>query len=92
VAPTGTATPEIWRLTTDFHHSVHIHLVQFLVLSRNGKPPGPCDGGWKDTIDLKPAEEAAVIARFSDYPGRYVMHCHNLEHEDMAMMAIVEVT
>jgi Putative multicopper oxidases len=32
-----------------------------------------------------------VIARFTDYPGRYVMHCHNLEHEDMAMMATVTV-
>jgi spore coat protein A len=83
---------EIWRFTTDFHHSVHVHLTQFLVLSRNGKPPGPADGGWKDTIDLRPAEEATVIARFTDYPGRYVMHCHNLEHEDMAMMATVEVT
>jgi spore coat protein A len=83
---------EIWRFTTDFHHSIHIHLVQFLVLARNGKPPGPYDAGWKDTLDLKPAEEAAVIARFTDYPGRYVMHCHNLEHEDMAMMATFTVT
>jgi spore coat protein A len=83
---------EIWRLTTDFHHSVHIHLVQFRVLSRNGKAPGQYDAGWKDTVDLKPAEEAAVIARFADYPGRYVMHCHNLEHEDMAMMATFTVS
>jgi spore coat protein A, manganese oxidase len=82
---------EIWRFTTDFHHSVHIHLIQFRVLSRDGKAPGPYDAGWKDTIDLRPAEEAAVIARFTDYPGRYVMHCHNLEHEDMAMMATVTV-
>jgi len=66
--------------------------VQFRVLSRNGKEPGPYDRGWKDTVDLKPAEEAAVIARFTDYPGRYVMHCHNLEHEDMAMMATFRVT
>jgi len=34
---------------------------------------------------------AAVIARFTGYRGRYVMHCHNLEHEDMAMMATIAV-
>ncbi|GIH15972.1 multicopper oxidase family protein [Rugosimonospora africana] len=83
---------EIWRFTTDLHHSIHLHLVQFQVIARNGKPPGAYDAGWKDTIDLKPAEEAAIIARFTDYPGRYVMHCHNLEHEDMAMMTTFTVT
>jgi spore coat protein A len=82
---------EVWRFTTDFHHSVHVHLVQFRILARNGKEPGPYDAGWKDTIDLRPAEEAAVIARFTDYPGRYVMHCHLLEHEDMAMMGTFTV-
>jgi FtsP/CotA-like multicopper oxidase with cupredoxin domain len=30
-----------------------------------------------------------VAVRFTDYKGRYVMHCHNLEHEDMSMMATV---
>lgn len=92
VATPRLGSTEIWRFTTDFHHSVHIHLVQFRVLSRDGKKPGPYDSGWKDTVDLKPAEETAVIARFTDYPGRYVMHCHNLEHEDMAMMATFTVT
>jgi spore coat protein A len=83
---------EIWRLTADFHHSVHIHLAQFRVLSRNDNEPGAYDRGWKDTLDLRPAEEAAVMIRFTDYPGRYVMHCHNLEHEDMAMMATIDIT
>jgi spore coat protein A len=91
VATPRLGATEVWRFITDFHHSVHVHLVQFLVLSRNGKSPGRYDGGWKDTVDLRPAEEAAVIARFTDYPGRYVMHCHNLVHEDMAMMASIEV-
>jgi spore coat protein A len=82
---------EIWRLVTDFHHPVHLHLAQFQVLSRNGKSPGPADAGWKDTVDLRPAEVAEIIVRFTDYRGRYVLHCHNLEHEDMAMMALVTV-
>lgn len=91
VSPRLGAT-EIWRFVTDFHHPVHLHLVQFQVLSRNGHAPGPADAGWKDTIDLRPAEVAAVITRFTGYRGRYVLHCHNLEHEDMAMMATVAVT
>ena len=36
-------------------------------------------------------EEVWVIARFGPYRGKYVFHCHNLEYEDMAMMANFEV-
>jgi spore coat protein A len=76
---------EIWHLDTDVHHPVHLHLAHFQVLSRGGRQPGPYDAGWKDTIDLR--GEAEIITRFTGYRGRYVFHCHNLEHEDMAMMA-----
>ncbi|MEV4316138.1 multicopper oxidase family protein [Actinocrispum sp. NPDC049592] len=82
---------EIWRFVSDFHHSIHIHLAQFQVLSRNGEEPGPYDAGWKDTVDLRPTELVSVIARFTGYRGRYVMHCHNLEHEDMMMMGTIQV-
>lgn len=82
---------EIWELGTDAHHPVHIHLVKFKVLSRNGGEPPPTDAGWKDTIDLRPREVARVISRFDGYRGKYVFHCHNLEHEDMMMMANFEV-
>lgn len=78
---------EVWRLQTDLHHPVHLHLAHFQVLGRSGRGAGPYDAGWKDTIDLHPGEEAEILARFTGYRGRYVFHCHNLEHEDMAMMA-----
>jgi spore coat protein A len=77
---------EVWRLRTDARHPVHLHLVHFQVLSRSGKA-SPYDVGWKDTIDLGPGQTADVVMRFDGYRGRYVMHCHNLEHEDMAMMS-----
>jgi FtsP/CotA-like multicopper oxidase with cupredoxin domain len=80
---------EIWRLVTDVHHPVHIHLDQFQVLRRGDRKPLPTDGGWKDTVDLRPAEIVDIAVRFTDYRGKFVMHCHNLEHEDMAMMATV---
>lgn len=82
---------EVWRLRADFHHPVHLHLAPFQVLSRGIGGPGPFDAGWKDTIDLRPSEEAEIIVRFDGYRGRYVFHCHVLEHEDMAMMANLQV-
>jgi spore coat protein A len=82
---------ERWRFGTDLHHPVHVHLAPFQVVSRGGGAPGPMDGGWKDTVDVRPAEHVDVLIRFPDLPGRYVMHCHNLEHEDMMMMAAFEV-
>ena len=81
---------EIWQLQTDFSHPLHLHLVHFRVLSHSGRP-GPFDAGYKDTIDLGPGEAARILVRFDGYKGRYVFHCHNLEHEDMAMMGNFEV-
>jgi len=81
---------EIWYLKTDISHPIHLHLAPFQVLSQGGRPR-PTDGGWKDTLDLGAGRVARVIVRFDGYKGRYVFHCHNLEHEDMAMMANFEV-
>ncbi|MEV4257837.1 multicopper oxidase domain-containing protein [Spirillospora sp. NPDC049652] len=78
---------ERWRFVTDLHHPIHLHLDHFQVVSRGTRGLGPSDHGWKDTMDLRPAEAAEVAVRFTDYPGAFVFHCHNLEHEDMAMMA-----
>ncbi len=83
---------EVWRFVTDVHHPVHVHLDPFQVLRRGNAGPGPSDAGWKDTVDVRPAEIVDVAVRFHDHRGRYVMHCHNLEHEDMAMMATVRTT
>lgn len=81
---------EIWRIQSDFSHPVHLHLVHFQILEHGGRP-GAFDSGWKDTIDLAAGEAASILIRFESYRGRYVFHCHNLEHEDMRMMANFEV-
>jgi spore coat protein A, manganese oxidase len=78
---------EVWRFVTDLHHPIHLHLNHFQVASRNGRSPGPYDAGWKDTVDVRPTEAVEVLVRFTDYAGTFMLHCHNLEHEDMAMMA-----
>jgi spore coat protein A, manganese oxidase len=82
---------EIWEFTSDGNHPIHLHLVNFLVLSRDGRAPDPEDTGYKDTVFLKAGEKARVITRFEDYRGLYVFHCHNAEHEDMRMMGQFEV-
>jgi FtsP/CotA-like multicopper oxidase with cupredoxin domain len=73
-------------------HPVHVHLVSFQVLERDGKPPLAHEVGWKDTVAVPKGREVKVIARFDGYRGRYVVHCHNLEHEDHSMMARFDVT
>jgi spore coat protein A len=78
---------EIWRVVSDLHHPVHIHLNPFQVLTRNGHEPEPTDTGWKDTVDVRPNEFVDLAVRFTDYAGWFMLHCHNLEHEDMAMMS-----
>jgi spore coat protein A len=84
-------TVELWRFTSDFHHPVHVHLAHFQVLSRNGGDPLATDGGWKDTVDIRPYEVLEVLVKFAGHKGRYMLHCHNIEHEDMAMMANFDV-
>ncbi|MGW4165093.1 multicopper oxidase family protein [Streptomyces sp. NPDC004788] len=85
-------TVERWRFSSDFHHPVHVHLAHFQVVARGDRRPRASDAGWKDTVDVRPYEVVEVLARFAGYRGRYMLHCHNLEHEDMAMMADFQVT
>ncbi|TLW91252.1 multicopper oxidase family protein [Saccharomonospora piscinae] len=77
---------ELWRIRVqNVAHPVHLHLVPFQVLDG-----GPTTAGWKDTVDLDSGGQADLLVRFPEdpsYAGRYVFHCHNLEHEDMMMMA-----
>ena len=44
------------------------------------------EAGWKDTILCPPGQVTRIIARFEGVPGKYVWHCHTLEHEDNEMM------
>jgi spore coat protein A len=82
---------EIWSLrTSNNHHPIHLHLAHFQILGSGGEMREE-DRGWKDTVRLEPNKEVQIVVRFDGYPGKYVFHCHNLEHEDMAMMANFQV-
>jgi hypothetical protein len=78
---------EIWRFQNGPMMAHPIHLNMFQILDRNGTPPSEAEAGWKDTVAVGPDETVRVIVRFTDYSGLYMVHCHNLEHEDNAMMA-----
>ncbi|MDX8365719.1 multicopper oxidase [Cytobacillus sp. IB215665] len=54
-------------------------------------PPAANDHGWKDVINVFHGETARIIAKFAPYTGRFVWHCHILEHEDYEMMRPFDV-
>ncbi|MGO9337363.1 MAG: multicopper oxidase family protein [Terracidiphilus sp.] len=101
---------EKWRFinNTEDAHPMHLHLVQFQILERQGfnpvalrdgalelvgtpRLPAANEAGWKDTAVVNPREVLTIIVRFGGYTGRYVFHCHMLEHEDHEMMRPYEV-
>ncbi len=89
---------EIWELTNNggWMHPVHIHFVDWQILDRNGRKPRAYERGWKDVFRVDHFETVRVIAQFGrrsgDYlQGRFMMHCHNLVHEDHSMMTQFEV-
>jgi spore coat protein A len=55
------------------------------------EPPEPNEAGWKDTVRADPKMVTRIIVRFEGYAGRYVWHCHILEHEDNEMMRPYDV-
>ena len=87
-------TTEIWRFTNRsmMDHPIHMHDVQFQILDINGRAPAATHAGWKDVV-IVPAMggTARVIAKFEDYTGLYMFHCHMLEHEDYMAMAQFKV-
>jgi spore coat protein A, manganese oxidase len=54
-------------------------------------PPAPYEAGWKDTVRAEPGMITRIIVRFEGYAGRYVWHCHVLEHAANEMMRPFEV-
>jgi len=92
---------EIRNAMTSMPHPIHVHGVQFRVIERRISPQdvrarqvapaglGPQDLGSTDTVLVWPGETVRIAMDFAQpFQGeqRYMVHCHNLEHEDMGMM------
>lgn len=86
-------TVEIWEFQnmSMMDHPVHVHQTMFQILEINRGPPPATHAGWKDTVNVPAMGSARIIMQFPDYAGRYVFHCHVLEHEDHVMMARFDV-
>ncbi len=89
---------EVWEIHnfTEDAHPIHIHEVQFQVIDRqpfegSARPPESWETGFTDTIIAYPGEITRLVAYF-DIPGRFVWHCHIVEHEDNEMMRPYEIT
>ncbi|HEX2134787.1 MAG TPA: multicopper oxidase domain-containing protein, partial [Microvirga sp.] len=70
-------------------HPFHIHVNPFLLVERNGRPLATPE--WRDTILVPNNERVTFLTRYEDFTGKFVLHCHNLGHEDRGMMELVEV-
>jgi FtsP/CotA-like multicopper oxidase with cupredoxin domain len=86
-------TTETWQITnrTAVSHMMHMHHTDWYMLSRNGKPPRPWEDCLKETFFLDPHDTIVVAGHFSDFTGKYVIHCHMLDHEDHGLMAQFQV-
>lgn len=83
-------------------HPIHIHGVHFQVIERvltvselqanyDTVRTGFVEEGLKDTFLLMPGERVKVLLHFKDFTGKFVYHCHNLEHEDQGLMRNYQV-
>jgi spore coat protein A, manganese oxidase len=73
-----------------YHDDIFLHQGR-IVYTSPPEPPAPQEVGWKDVVRTEPDKVTSVIAKFEGYTGRYVWHCHILEHEDNEMMRPFEV-
>jgi FtsP/CotA-like multicopper oxidase with cupredoxin domain len=90
---------EVWELVNPsggWAHPIHIHFEEGRILSKAVDgievPIPPHEQGRKDVFVLEKSMTIRVFLRFRDFTGKYVMHCHNLPHEDHAMMLRFDVT
>ena len=83
---------EEWTLTntSTMDHPFHLHVWPFQVVARSdGAPITP---GWKDTVNVPAGASVTVRVPLTDIAGRTVYHCHILDHEDLGMMGVIQVT
>jgi FtsP/CotA-like multicopper oxidase with cupredoxin domain len=89
-------TVERWTIQNKsggWFHPFHIHLIDFKILRRNGSTTAvrAYEKGAKDVVYVGENEIVDLLIKFGPHRGKYMMHCHNLVHEDHDMMAQFEV-
>jgi FtsP/CotA-like multicopper oxidase with cupredoxin domain len=88
-------TVEEWEIVNgggmmmDFDHPFHIHTNQFQVVSEDDRSPR--FRAWRDIANVRMGGSVRIRIPFWDFPGKTVYHCHILDHEDLGMMAVIEM-
>lgn len=82
---------EIWQIENlvGMDHPFHLHGFHFQVIDRNGVPEPY--RSWKDVVNVPKHETVRFIVHYEDFPGKWMFHCHILDHEDHGMMGILEL-
>jgi FtsP/CotA-like multicopper oxidase with cupredoxin domain len=86
----GTTEDWLIRNTSPMDHPFHLHVWPFQVIepAPNAKSPA----GWKDVVNIPANSSVRVRIPFVGITGKTVFHCHILDHEDLGMMAIIDVS
>jgi FtsP/CotA-like multicopper oxidase with cupredoxin domain len=82
---------EEWEIVNEHHadHPFHIHTNPFMVTRIDDV--ALADPLWRDTVNVPGGSRVTMRTRFEDYTGRFVLHCHIFNHEEIGMMQQVEV-
>ena len=82
---------QIWDIVNSSHmdHPFHLHGFFFQVVAVDGKPPAWLS--WEDVVNLPPKSTTRIAWIADDRPGRWMYHCHILEHHAAGMMAHFDV-
>jgi spore coat protein A len=86
----STVTWEVHNRTA-VAHVMHLHHTDWYLLERNGRRPPPWESCLKDTFFVYPNEKILLSAHFADHTGKFVIHCHMLDHEDHGLMGQFQV-
>jgi len=81
---------EVWEIENlaEMDHPFHLHGMFFQIVDETGAQIGP--RGWKDTVNVQQLQTVRAAVRF-EAPGRWMYHCHILEHAERGMMGELEV-
>lgn len=84
---------EMWEIRNNSNaaHPFHIHINPFMVVNVNGVAVPLSQRFWQDTVSVPANGFVRFVSRFENFPGKFVLHCHILVHEDWGMMRAVEV-
>ena len=83
-------TVEDWEIINQgaMDHPFHLHTNSFQVLDADGQP----ERAWRDVLLVPARQRRRFRVRFDDFAGKTVYHCHILDHEDLGMMGVIEMT